>query len=147
VSVPVPFVGSVWRLGALVSGGIVAIPGTSRPGCGGLAVRRTRGQRRPTPRPRRYRHAGLGALHDQAEGSPDDGPEQGAHDDQNLAAMTKRSVHRASMFEHDPDNVASAHEPKRRPLDLGLSADQLNATEICCLALSATSRSARNASA
>jgi hypothetical protein len=51
------------------------------------------------------------------------------------------------MFEHDPDNVASAHEPKRRPLDLGLSADQLAATEICRLALSATSRSARNASA
>jgi hypothetical protein len=74
-----PLVGSVWRLGALVAGGLVAIssiPGTNRPGCWRLAARQTRGQRRPTCTPWRCRRrAGLGVLYDQAEGNPDDGPE------------------------------------------------------------------------
>jgi hypothetical protein len=109
LSFAIALVGSAWRLGALVAGGIVAIPSTSRPGCWGVASRRTRGQRRPTPKPRRrYRRAGLGVLHDQAEGGPDEGPHQRAHDHQELAATAKRSVHRASQLEHNPHNLARA---------------------------------------
>ena len=104
----IALVGSAWRLGALVAGGIVAIPRTSRSGCWRVGGRWTRGQRRPTPRPRcGDRRAGLGVLCDQAESGPDEGPHQRAHDHQNLAATAKRSVHRASKIEHNPDNVAN----------------------------------------
>jgi hypothetical protein len=107
--VAISLVGLAWRLGAQGAGGIVAIPRTSRPGCWGVAGGRTRGQRRSTPGPRRGdRRAGLGVLCDQAQSSPDEGPEQRAHDHQELAATAKRSVHRASKIEHNPDNVARA---------------------------------------
>jgi hypothetical protein len=106
LSVAIALVGSAWRLGALGAGGIAAIPRTSRLGWRRVAARRTRGQRRSTPRPRRYRCAGLGVLCDQAEGGPDEGPHQRAHDHQMLAATAKRSVHRASKVEHNPHNVA-----------------------------------------
>ena len=123
VCVAIALVGSAWRLCALVAGGIVAIPRTSRPGCWGVAGRRTRGQRRFTPRPRRgHRCAGLGVLHDQAESSPDEGHEQRTHDHQMLAATAKRSVHRASKVEHNPDNVANARRAKPRELELAVSA-------------------------
>jgi hypothetical protein len=88
--VAIALVGSARRLGALVAGGIAAIPRTSRPGWRRVAGSRTRGQCRPTPRPRRGdRRAGLGILHDQAEGGPNEGPEQRAHDHQELAATAK----------------------------------------------------------
>jgi hypothetical protein len=81
---------------------------TSRSGCWRVGGRWTRGQRRPTPRPRcGDRRAGLGVLCDQAESGPDEGPHQRAHDHQNLAATAKRSVHRASKIDHNPDNVAN----------------------------------------
>ena len=147
VCVAIALVGSAWRLGALVAGGIVAIPRTSRSGYRRVAGRRTRGQRRPTPRPRRgHRRAGLGVLHDQAKSSPDEGPEQRTHDHQMLAATAKRSVHRASKVEHNPDNVANARRAKPRELDLALSADQLAATEVRCLAAWTPSSSARTTS-
>jgi hypothetical protein len=123
VRVAIPLVGSAWRLGALVARGIVAISRTSRPGWRRVAGRRTRGQRRPTPRPHRhYRRAGLGVLCDEAESSPDEGPNQRAYDNQNLATTAKRSVHRASKLEHNPDNVANARRAKPRELELALSA-------------------------
>ena len=148
VCVAIALVGSAWRLGALVAGGIVAIPRTSRSGWQRVAARRTRGQRRPTPRPRRgHRHADLGVLHDQAKSSPDEGPEQRTHDHQMLAATAKRSVHRASKVEHNPDNVANARRAKPRELELAVSADQLAATEVRCLAAWTPSRSARTTSA
>jgi hypothetical protein len=107
----IPLVGSVWRLGALLAGGLVAIgsiPGISRPGCWGVATRRAYGQHRSTcPSRRRHRRAGLGFLYHQAEGSPDEGPEQRAHDNQELATTAKRLVHRASKVEH-PHYVAEA---------------------------------------
>ena len=147
VRVAIALVGSAWRLGALVAGGIVAIPRTSRPGWRRVAARRTRGQRRPTPRPRRgQRCAGLGVLCDQAESSPDEGPEQCARDHQELAATAKRSVHRASQLEYNPDNVANARRAKPWELELAVSADQLAATEVRCLAAWTPSSSARTTS-
>ena len=123
VRVASALVGSAWRLGALVPRRIVAIPRTSRPGWRRVAARRTRGQRRPTPRPRRHhRRAGLGILSDQAESSPDESPEQRTHDHQELAAMAKRSVHRASQLEYNPNNVAKARRAKPRELELAVSA-------------------------
>jgi hypothetical protein len=90
VRVAIALVGSAWWLGALVAGGIVAIPSTSRPGWWRVAGRRTRGQGRPTPGPRRGdRCAGLGVLCDQAESGPDEGPHQRARDHQELAATAK----------------------------------------------------------
>jgi hypothetical protein len=107
----IPLVGSVWRLGALLARGLVAIgsiPRTGRPGCWGVATRRAYGQHRSTcPSRRRHRRAGLGFLYHQAEGSPDEGPEQRAHDNQELATTAKRLVHRASKVEH-PHYVAEA---------------------------------------
>lgn len=103
VGVAVPLARSVRRVGALVACGIVAIRpivGTRRPGCWGLAARRARGQRRPACTPGcRHRRAGLGVLHGQAEGNPDEGPEQRGYHDQELAATAKRSVHIASKLE------------------------------------------------
>jgi hypothetical protein len=123
VRVAIALGGSAWRRGALVARGIVAIPRTSRPGWRRVAARRTRGQRRPTPRPRRHhRRAGLGILSDQAESSPDESPEQRTHDHQELAAMAKRSVHRAFKLEHNPDNVANARRAKPQELELAVSA-------------------------
>ena len=111
VSLAVPIVGPVRLLGALVACGIVAvgsIPGTSRPGCWGVATRRAHGQYRSTcPSRRRHRRAGLGFLYHQAEGSPDEGPEQRAHDNQELTTTAKRLVHRAFKVEH-PHYVAEA---------------------------------------
>ena len=107
----IPLVGSVWRLGALLAGGLVAIgsiPGTSRPGCWGVATRRAHGQYRSTcPSRRRHRRAGLGFLYHQAEGRSDEGPEQRAHDNQELTTTAKRLVHRAFKVEH-PHYVAEA---------------------------------------
>ena len=50
---------------------------------------------------------GLGFLYHQADGSPDEGPEQRAHDNQELTTTAKRLVHRASKVEH-PHYVAEA---------------------------------------
>ena len=103
VGVAMPLAGSVRRLGALVTCGVVGISrivGTRPPGCLRLAARRARGPRPPPGRPRRrHPRAGLGVLHGQAEGNPDEGPEQRADHNQELAAMAKRSVHIASKLE------------------------------------------------
>jgi hypothetical protein len=101
--VAMPVVGSVRRLSALAVGGPIAIgsiPATSRLGCGGLAARRMRGQRRATCPPRgRDRRGSLGVLHGQGKNNPDEGPKQGAHHHQELAATAKRPLHRPSNIE------------------------------------------------
>jgi hypothetical protein len=111
----IPLVGSVWRLGALLAGGIVAIgsiPGTGRPGCWGVATRRAHGQHRSTcPPRRRHRRAGSGVLHDQPEGDTDEGPQQRTHRDQELASTANRSVHRASKVEHTSLGCRSPMSP------------------------------------
>jgi hypothetical protein len=75
VRFPRSLVGSVRRLGALPAGGFTVIrliPGTSRLGCGGLAARRRRGQRRGARTFRcRDPRAGLGILYGEAEDNPD----------------------------------------------------------------------------
>jgi hypothetical protein len=104
VSFAMPLPGPVRRLGGLLAGGLVAMgstPGTSRPGGWGLAARRPRGQRRLAGTPwRRQGRAWLGVLHGQAEGNSDEGPEHCPDHDQLLAAMAKRSIHRASKVEY-----------------------------------------------
>ena len=79
-------------------------PGMLEDGCSGDA----RLAPPHAPARRRHRRAGLGILRDQAESSPDEGPEQRAHDHQMLAATAKRSVHRASKLEHNHHNLAKA---------------------------------------
>jgi hypothetical protein len=53
----------------------------------------------------------MGAVHGQAYGDSTEGPEQGAHDHQKLAATAKRSRHRLSNVEHT-SYLAGPHAPK-----------------------------------
>ena len=116
-----PLVGPVRQLGALPAGGRIAIglmARTSRLSCGGLAARRRRGQRRGPGRSRRSnRRAGLGALHSQAEDNPDQGAEDCANGDQELAATAKRSVHRGLQARAHLTRLPEPICPKSRTLN------------------------------